>query len=74
MPAFKPSDRVLFNPRAVPDEFDFFTLITLDLREGEVWEVVRTLPPKDGPPRYCIRSNQDGRRRHASEYQLRPAL
>jgi hypothetical protein len=75
MPAFKPSDQVLFNPRAELDDFDFFTLVTpLELQEGEVWEVMSTLPPMDGRPQYCIRSKQDGRQRLAIDYQLRPAL
>ncbi len=75
MPAFELGSPVLFNPKADPDDFAFFALITpADRLEGEVWEVVRTLPPENGVRQYQIRSREDGRERHASEPQLRPAL
>lgn len=75
---FKLGDRVLFNPKAGPDAYDFFftfSLITLvDRQEGEVWEVVRTLPPAGGVNQYHIRSTHNGRQRLANGPQLRPAL
>jgi hypothetical protein len=72
---FKLGDRVLFNPKAGPDDLDFFILVTsIDLDEGKVWEVVRTLPPADGIPQYHIRSRQDGHEQSATQPQLRPAL
>ena len=75
MPAFELGSPVLFNPKAGPEDFAFFALITpADRTEGEVWEVMRALPPKKGVRQYQIRSRQDGRERHASERQLRPAL
>ncbi len=75
MPAFELGSTVLFNPKAGLDDFAFFTLITpADRTEGEVWEVVRTLPPEKGIRQYQIKARQDGRERHASEPQLRPAL
>ncbi len=75
MPAFELGSTVLFNPKAGLDDFAFFTLITpADRTEGEVWEVVRTLPQEHDMRQYLIRSRQDGRERHASEAQLRPAL
>jgi hypothetical protein len=75
MPAFDLGSTVLFNPKAGPDDFAFFALITpADRTEGEVWEGVRALPAEKGVRQYQIRSRQDGRERHASEGQLRPAL
>jgi hypothetical protein len=75
MPAFELGSLVLFNPKAGPDNFAFFTLITpADRMEGEVWEVVRIMPHEHDLRQYLIRSRQDGRERHASEAQLRPAL
>jgi hypothetical protein len=75
MPAFEIGSLVLFNPKAGLDDFAFFTLITpADPTEGETWEVVRTLACEKGVREYLIRARQDGRERHASEAQLRPAL
>ena len=75
MPAFELGSSVLFNPKAGPGDYGFFALITpADRTEGEVWEVVRTLPSEHDVRQYLIRSRQDGRERHANEAQLRPAL
>jgi hypothetical protein len=72
--AFKPGDRVLFNPKAGPD-FDFFTLITpYQLEDGEVWEVERLLPEADGVLQYHIQSCHGGWKCMANQLQPRPAL
>ncbi len=72
---FNPGDRVLFNPKAGPEDLGFFSLTSAcDHTAGEVWEVVRRLQPSDGRYQYRIKARQDGRKRIATASQLRPAL
>jgi hypothetical protein len=72
---FNTGDRVLFNPKARPDDLGFFNLITAcDDTAGEVWEVVRRLQASKGMYQYRIKARQDGRKRIAVASQLRPAL
>jgi hypothetical protein len=72
---FNPGDRVVFNPTAKSDDLGFFGVtMSCEHNAGEVWEIVCELSPSGSMHRYRIKARQNGRKRIATAFQLRPAL